>query len=309
MRIEHLRYMLTIKEEGSISKAAKKLSVNQPYLSHLLQEFEEEMNIQIFERSSRGVSPTSKGKEILGQFQRICNEVDHLEDMYKEREDRSFRLSVIVPGASYVCQTFCELIKDADLTHGAIIEYDEADPQTAIALVSKGERNLGLVRVYDFDKDYYRHYASYMHLNSEMILRTKLKLLISADNPLAKKESISINDLKDQIHLVHGNIKNSEHYLDFINTLLKVERNTKAVSVYDRGAQLEILNSNPNAFMWVTSISDRALKALNLVMRPCHDFIVEACDMLVYREGYTLSKEDHLFVDYLREVAGKIENV
>ena len=50
MNIDHLKYVLEVEKCGSISKAAKNLYLNQPYLSKVISEVEGELNIKIFER-------------------------------------------------------------------------------------------------------------------------------------------------------------------------------------------------------------------------------------------------------------------
>ena len=50
MNFLHLKYLLAVEKYGSISKAASHLYINQPHLSKIIKEMEEEMNIKIFER-------------------------------------------------------------------------------------------------------------------------------------------------------------------------------------------------------------------------------------------------------------------
>ena len=56
MRIQQLEYLERIVEAGSINEAAKRLFLTQPSLSNAVKELENEMGIQIFQRSSGGIS-------------------------------------------------------------------------------------------------------------------------------------------------------------------------------------------------------------------------------------------------------------
>jgi DNA-binding transcriptional LysR family regulator len=62
MNTLYFRYAVEIEKTGSISKAAENLFMAQPNLSKAIKELEENLNIKIFERTSRGVMPTLRGK-------------------------------------------------------------------------------------------------------------------------------------------------------------------------------------------------------------------------------------------------------
>lgn len=49
MKIQHLRYIVMIADQRSISLAAKKLYVSQPYLSKIVQDIEADFGKKIFE--------------------------------------------------------------------------------------------------------------------------------------------------------------------------------------------------------------------------------------------------------------------
>lgn len=61
MRIEHLRYLVTIAELGSINKAAKHLFISQQGLSHVVQQLEKRHNVVLLARKSNKVYITEAG--------------------------------------------------------------------------------------------------------------------------------------------------------------------------------------------------------------------------------------------------------
>ena len=65
MNLHHLRYFLTIAEEGSISAASKKLLVGQPALSAQLKHFEEWIGVQLFKRIGKGLVITQSGEFVF----------------------------------------------------------------------------------------------------------------------------------------------------------------------------------------------------------------------------------------------------
>lgn len=64
MTLQQIRYILTIAEVGSLSKAAEVLYVAQPSLSSAVKELERELGITVFYRSGKGVSLTNDGARI-----------------------------------------------------------------------------------------------------------------------------------------------------------------------------------------------------------------------------------------------------
>lgn len=71
MDLKELNYIVTIAEEGSISRAAEKLYMAQSSLSQALQVYEAELGIPLFMRTSRGVRPTAAGDAFLSHARQI----------------------------------------------------------------------------------------------------------------------------------------------------------------------------------------------------------------------------------------------
>lgn len=61
MELRHIRYFLTVAEEGSLTRAADKLLIAQPPLSRQIRDLEEELGTALFIRKNNGVSLTEAG--------------------------------------------------------------------------------------------------------------------------------------------------------------------------------------------------------------------------------------------------------
>lgn len=83
MRTQQLHYALTIYQEGSITKAATKLSMAQPNLSNAVKKLEQEIGFAIFKRSVKGVTPTRKGLLFLEKAQQVMSDLHELEHMFE----------------------------------------------------------------------------------------------------------------------------------------------------------------------------------------------------------------------------------
>src|SRR6185369_12199777 len=65
LRLRDLHVFFTVIELGSLAKAAAQLRVSQPAVSQLIADLEHATGARLFDRSSRGVSPTIYGRALL----------------------------------------------------------------------------------------------------------------------------------------------------------------------------------------------------------------------------------------------------
>jgi LysR family transcriptional regulator, nitrogen assimilation regulatory protein len=73
--IRGLRIVVAVADAQSISRAAQRLHIAQPALSLHLRNIEEELGVELFDRSARGVVPTAAGVRFLGHAQDILKRV------------------------------------------------------------------------------------------------------------------------------------------------------------------------------------------------------------------------------------------
>ena len=71
MTFQQINYALTIADVGSMNKAAEKLFISQPTLSSSIKELENELEITIFIRNSKGVSLTPEGSDFLSNARQV----------------------------------------------------------------------------------------------------------------------------------------------------------------------------------------------------------------------------------------------
>ena len=169
MNFLHLKYLIEVEKYESISKAAQHLYINQPRLSKIIKEIEEEANIKIFERHNKGVVPTTKGREFLSQAKKIVQEVDYLKNMYQD-DPHKLNLDICVPRSSYISEAFIEYLKmDNNMKKELNLNYRETNSFDTIQNVYDGENNLGIVRFPLRDQDYYFNILNLKELTYEKL--------------------------------------------------------------------------------------------------------------------------------------------
>ena len=73
MELKEFQYLITLADEGSVSKAADKLYMSQSSLSQALQQYESELGVKLFLRTSKGIHPTANGEVFIGHLRQIVS--------------------------------------------------------------------------------------------------------------------------------------------------------------------------------------------------------------------------------------------
>ena len=98
MTITQLYYVLAVAENQNFTKAAQKCFVTQPTLSMQIQKLEDELDVQIFDRSKKPIELTEVGKKIVSQARNIVNEADRIKDIVDQQKGYiggEFKLGII----------------------------------------------------------------------------------------------------------------------------------------------------------------------------------------------------------------------
>lgn len=81
MELRHLRYFVAVAEERNFTRAAERLHIAQPPLPRQIQQLEEELGVQLFERQTRPLKLTDTGRFFYTHALRVLAQTAELEAM------------------------------------------------------------------------------------------------------------------------------------------------------------------------------------------------------------------------------------
>ena len=84
MNLQQLRYIIAVNRFRNFAKAADACNVTQPTLSAMIVKLEEELDLRIFERTNKSVSPSNAGLIIIRQAESVLMEVDRISEILSE---------------------------------------------------------------------------------------------------------------------------------------------------------------------------------------------------------------------------------
>lgn len=109
MNLQQFEYVLAVKESGNFSEAAEKCNITQSTLSTMIGRLEDELGILFFDRSTKPVSVTKEGSELIKQIRIIQQEVTLFKEMvYMQKGEMrgNLHIGVIPTIAPYVLPGF-----------------------------------------------------------------------------------------------------------------------------------------------------------------------------------------------------------
>lgn len=238
MRIQQLEYLERIVEAGSINEAAKRLFLTQPSLSNAVKELENEMGIQIFQRSSGGISLTAEGREFMTYSKQILDQVNLMNERYKNGQQRKQSFSVSAQHYAFVVHAFVELIKSVNAN-----EYQftlrETETQNIFNDLAQFKSELGILYTNRFNQKIMQRLFKENNLVFTPLFVAKPHIFVSRYNPLTSKSSVNLSDLEDYPYLSYEQGEVNSFY--FSEEILSTLSHKKSIKVSDRATIFNLM--------------------------------------------------------------------
>jgi DNA-binding transcriptional LysR family regulator len=235
MELTQLEFFLAVVQEGSFSKAAERVYRTQPAVSIAVRRLEEEVGAPLFERSQKTPVLTEAGELIYDYAKRILSLRDQARGVVTEL--RALERGRVRIGANESTSLYL-------LPH-LILDYREQHPNVKVEIYRHVSERLPL-EVLDRNVDFalLAFEPVDRDLESFPILKDELVLIMQPEHPLAKRGSVTVEELGNEPFLAH-NVKTASRFkvvdvFEQHHTPLNITLELATVETIKRFVQLKI---------------------------------------------------------------------
>ena len=190
MELRQLTYFIAVAEERHFGRAAKRLHIAQPPLSQQIRQFEEQLGVKLFDRTTRRVDLTAAGALMLERGRNILNDVEALQaDVYQVGQGATGVLHVGFSGAS-TYSVMPRIVRAAGTAYPGLTLDLHGEMLTPAM-----ER--GLLE-HTLDAAILRPPVSSPEIDFRIINREPLVVALPAHSPLASDRPLSMVELTEQ---------------------------------------------------------------------------------------------------------------
>lgn len=194
MTLTQLRYVIAIANAGSMNEAARNLFISQPSLSAAVKDLEEEIGVELFRRSNRGIFVTPEGEEFLGYARQVVEQYELMESKYISKKPSKKKFSVSTQHYTFAVDAFVEMVKQFGMD-----EYEFAIHETKTYSVIENVKNfkseIGILYLNDFNSKVLTKLFHEYNLEFHELLKCRIYVYMWKGHPLAGREEIELSEL------------------------------------------------------------------------------------------------------------------
>lgn len=203
MTLQQLKYVSMVEKCGSFSQAAQKLYVSQPSISNLVNALEEELGITIFTRSSTGIAITNEGRELLKLSNRLLRDADYISEYFhSDTEGPKPTFFVSSQHYDFVVSAFEEFVDGLDAERYTL-GLNQTQTAAVIEDVRKQYSDLGVIFLSDVNRRHMMKVLEDNNLEFHAVTQAAPHAFLSVTHPLAKRESVTPEELMDYPCIVY----------------------------------------------------------------------------------------------------------
>ncbi|MEV5750887.1 LysR family transcriptional regulator [Actinoallomurus sp. NPDC052308] len=187
VELRHLRALVAIGEEGTITDAAIALHISQPAISRTLEQLESRLGVRLVERTTRRLALTEAGQRLWEHAQRILNQLDDaLAEAAAQDGPRPLRLAFA--WAALGRHTVPLLRAWRERYPGTPVQVRRLDdPEAALR---RGTADLAFVRTRPADDSGLAHTA---------LAHERRVAAVPEGHPLAERDTVNLADLTGEV--------------------------------------------------------------------------------------------------------------
>jgi DNA-binding transcriptional LysR family regulator len=295
--LQQLKYVIEIVLCGSINEAARRLYMTQPSLSKAVKELEKELGIDIFLRTSKGITLSRDGAEFLGYARQVVEQAELLERRYFNASPSQQLFSVSTQHYAFAVNAFVEMIKK----HGAS-EYQFTLRETRTYEIIENVKNLrseiGILYLSSFNEKVMTQIMKEEGLDFHPLFEARPHIFISAQNPLASRLSVSLEDLDayPRLSFEQGEYNSFYYAEEMFSTIPR----KKSIQVSDRATLFNLL-IGLNGYTISTGVLSTDLNGSNIVSVPLDVDETITVGWIVHKKT-RLSRMANIYLEELKQI-------
>lgn len=238
MTLTQLRYVITVAEAKSMNEAAKQLFISQPSLSSAIKELEEEVGIDVFRRSNKGVFVTPEGEEFVGYARQVVEQYRLIETKYIDKTNVKKKFGVSTQHYTFAVNAFVEMVKQFGMDEYEFAIY-ETKTYEIIEDVKNFKSEIGILYVNEFNRKILNKLFTEYGLEFHPILDCHIYVYMWKGHPLAEQEEITLEELEDYPCLSFDQGNNNSFY--FAEEVLSTYHYKQLIKANDRATLLNLM--------------------------------------------------------------------
>lgn len=186
MDLRQLRYFVMVAEELSFSRAALRLHMSQPPLSHQIKTLEDELGVELLYRNRREVKLTDAGRVFLEQSRALLEQakaVKHRTQQAAGGELGTLRIGMATSALFHVMPRL--LPRMAAQFPGLTLAVTDMNSEEQVRAIAVDKLDLGFIHAR----------LDYKGLARCTVLAETFAIVLPQDHPLALRRDLSLQDL------------------------------------------------------------------------------------------------------------------
>lgn len=238
MTVAQLRYAITVAGASSMNEAARKLFISQPSLSAAIKELEEEVGVELFKRTNRGISVTLEGEEFIGYARQVVEQYNLIESKYILKENTKKKFGVSMQHYTFAVKAFVEMVKQFGMDEYEF-EIHETKTYDVIEDVKNCKSEIGILYLNDFNKKVLTKLFHESAVEFHELLKCHIYVYLWKGHPLASKEEITLEELEEYPCLSFDQGHNNSFY--FAEEVLSTYDYKRLIKANDRATFLNLM--------------------------------------------------------------------
>ena len=192
MNITQLQYLVDVGELGSFTEAAKKNLMTVPAISLSITQLESELDVLLFTRSRKGVTPTVEGKKVIQHAVTVLKTIDRLKFDIAVSKNNQYGNIVIATIPGLVSQIINNTLEFRESYPYINVQVMEEDTAAVLEQVKKGHADMGFVSLGSNNHD--------DALDWEPVKRVEVVLAVNKSSILRFNNKISLDQIINEMN-------------------------------------------------------------------------------------------------------------